>query len=782
MKHRTLFSHAALLLFAQTIAGHVCAAPSDGSVGGLVTDSLGKPVADANVVLQTATGASAGTTKTDASGHFSVQDVAPGTYAIVVTATGFASGSSVATTSSGTASSATIALTKSDAIDVRVSAQRLDQARNGLSPETGSSVYRITDTDIRNMPQGEATPLNQVLLQAPGVAQDSYGQIHVRGEHANLQYRINGIMIPEPISGFGQSFDTRIIDQVDLLTGALPAQYGLRTAGIVDIKTKSGEAGNGGSIDVYGGSHGTAQTSGNVYGTEGALTYFFSGSAGVNDLGIEAPTSNGSPLHDHTRQGNAFGYMSYLINPLTRVSVVFGTASNQFQIPNTPGEPTNFMLNGQTNFNSAALNETQSELTNFATIALQGTNGDKLDYQLAYFSRYTRTQFNPDPIGDLLFNGVASQDFRSNWANGLQGDTTYRLNSSHTLRAGVYFEQDRAVASDSVSVFPTVDGVQSSDQPSTINSASTTIGQLFGLYVQDEWKVNDKLIINYGLRYDKMNEVVDASQLSPRIGVVYKATPSTTLHAGYARYFTPPPLELIAPTTVAQFNNTTNQAASPQNSPVQPERSDYFDVGVTQRVNSAITVGVDAYYKKAKDLLDEGQFGTALIDTPFNYQTGHDYGVEFTANYKDEHFSAYANLALSRATGENIISGQFNFDPAELAYIASHPVNLDHDQLITGSAGIAYTYARTTYSADTVLGSGLRSGFANTDHVPFYVVVNLAVTHHFHAPLIGNFDGRLVVDNLFNRSYELRDGTGIGVGAAQYGPTRAFYAGITKYF
>jgi outer membrane receptor protein involved in Fe transport len=604
----------------------------------------------------------------------------------------------------------------------------------------------------------------------------------VRGEHANLQYRINGIMIPEPISGFGQSFDTRIIDQVDLLTGALPAQYGLRTAGIVDIKTKSGEAGNGGSIDMYGGSHGTAQTSGNVYGTQGALTYFFSGSAGVNDLGIEAPTSNGSPLHDHTRQGNAFGYMSYLINPLTRVSVVFGTSSNQFQIPNTPGQPTNFMLNGQTDFNSAALNETQSELTNFATVALQGTNGDKLDYQVAYFTRYTRTQFNPDPIGDLLFNGVASQDFRSNWANGLQGDTTYRLNSSHTLRAGVYFEQDRAVASDSVSVFPTVDGAQSSDQPSTIDSASKTIGRLFGVYVQDEWKVNDKLIINYGLRYDKMNEVVDASQLSPRIGLVYKATPSTTLHAGYARYFTPPPLELIAPTTVAQFNNTTNQAANPQNSPVQPERSDYFDVGVTQRVNSAITVGVDAYYKKAKDLLDEGQFGTALINTPFNYQTGHDYGVEFTANYKDEHFSAYANLALSRATGENIISGQFNFDPAELAYIASHPVNLDHDQLVTGSAGIAYTFARTTYSADTTLGSGLRSGFANTDHVPFYVNVNLAVIHHFQAPLIGNFDGRLVVVNLLNRTYELRDGSGIGVGAPQFAPTRAFYAGITKYF
>ena len=102
--------------------------------------------------------------------------------------------------------------------------------------------------------------------------------------------------------------------------------------------------------------------------------------------------------------------------------------------------------------------------------------------------------------------------------------------------------------------------------------------------------------------------------------------------------------------------------------------------------------------------------------------------------------------------------------------------------MITGSAGIAYTLARTTYSADTTFGSGLRSGFANTDHVPFYVNINLAVIHHFQAPFIGNFDGRLVVVNLLNRTYELRDGSGIGVGAPQFAPTRAFYAGITKYF
>src|ERR1700694_1685216 len=130
--------------------------------------------------------------------------------------------------------------------------KRLDAARNGLSPDTGSDIYRFDKKDIEALPLGDATPLNQVILRAPGVVQDSFGQLHVRGDHANLQYRVNGVVIPEPIAGFGQSFDTRFADQISILTGALPAQYGYRTAGIVDIRTKGMVQENGGRIGFLG--------------------------------------------------------------------------------------------------------------------------------------------------------------------------------------------------------------------------------------------------------------------------------------------------------------------------------------------------------------------------------------------------------------------------------------------------------------------------------------------------------------------------------------------------
>src|SRR5690348_1820006 len=150
---------------------------------------------------------------------------------------------------------------------VTVSA-RLDQARNALSPGTGSSQYVIDHKAIAQLPLGASTPMNQVLLQAPGVVQDSYGGLHVRGDHANLQYRINGVIIPESIGGFGQSLDARTIDNVKLLDGALPAQYGLRTAAVVDITTRSGhELGDGGSVGITGGSFGMLNPNASLWGS-----------------------------------------------------------------------------------------------------------------------------------------------------------------------------------------------------------------------------------------------------------------------------------------------------------------------------------------------------------------------------------------------------------------------------------------------------------------------------------------------------------------------------------
>src|SRR4051794_27850869 len=135
-----------------------------------------------------------------------------------------------------------------------ITGRRLDAARDSITPSLGASQYTFNQEALSKQPGGTNLTLNKSLLQAPGVVQDSYGTIHVRNEHANLQYRLNGVIIPESISGFGTTFDPKIASSIQLITGTLPAQYGYRTAGVINFKTESGLLGDGGEVGVYGGS------------------------------------------------------------------------------------------------------------------------------------------------------------------------------------------------------------------------------------------------------------------------------------------------------------------------------------------------------------------------------------------------------------------------------------------------------------------------------------------------------------------------------------------------
>ena len=125
----------------------------------------------------------------------------------------------------------------------------------------------------------------------------------MRNEHANLQYRINGIILPDGVSGFGQVLETGFIGNMALITGALPAEYGLRTSGLVDIQTRSGAFDGGGSIGVYGGSRETLTPSFEYGGTKGQTEYFVTGRYFQSNEGIENPTSSVVPIHDYTEQG-----------------------------------------------------------------------------------------------------------------------------------------------------------------------------------------------------------------------------------------------------------------------------------------------------------------------------------------------------------------------------------------------------------------------------------------------------------------------------------------------
>jgi outer membrane receptor protein involved in Fe transport len=667
---------------------------------------------------------------------------------------------------------------------VTIKLKRLDTARNGLSTDTGSSTYNFNASDIEALPLGASTPINQVLLQAPGVVQDSYGQLHVRGDHANVQYRINGVLIPEPISGFGPAIDTRFANNINFITGALPAQYGYRTAGVVDIQTRGAdELENGGELGTVLGSNGHRELNGSISGVKGDWTYFFTGAGLTNQLGIENTTSAATALHDKTDQSKGFGYLSYLIDSSSRLSFMAGVSNSKFQIPDIAGLTPTYAYAGVSSPSSDRLDANQQERNQFQTVTYEHSGDGALDYQISAFHRISAVDYQPDAVGDLVYNGIAATIHRQSDAVGVQSDARYKLDASNTLRAGFFLQHESMVVDNNSLVFAAdATGAQTSLTPQSIQDNNTFGGYTVGMYVQNEFKASDKLTVNYGARYDHVNTVTSEGQLSPRLGLVYDASDTTRWHAGYARYFTPPPTEKINTTSIALFQNTTNALPSDANTAVKAERSNYFDVGVSHIVNPQLTLGMDAYYRQVNNLQDEGQFGNALIYSAFNYSQGRIGGLEWSANYHANNFSAYGNLARSFAYGQNISTGQFNFQQDELNYIANNWVHLDHDQAWTGSGGVSYRLGNTTYSSDWLFGTGLRNGFANTDHLPFYAQINASVSQKFQTSTLGNNTVRLSVLNVLDRAYQLRDGSGIGVGAPQWGPRRTLYLGVSHAF
>jgi outer membrane receptor protein involved in Fe transport len=676
---------------------------------------------------------------------------------------------------------------------VEVTAAHLRSERIELSPKVGTTVYSIDTHMVDMLGQGSNTPFNEVLLRLPGVAQDSKGSgsVHVRDDHANVQYRINGVQLPESITGFGQSIDTRLVDQIDFITGALPAQFGLRTAGIVDIQTKEGGA-PGGRVGVLVGSNNYVAPSAEVFGSKGAFNYYLSGSYLANSMGIENPLPARSALHDKTRQAKSFGSLSYFTDDNTRFGLMFGTYTGRFQIPNNPDQAPAFSMAGVSDADagsstiaSANLNERQREANRFVVLSLQKSVG-KLNFQVSGFHQYSELHYTPDPLGDLVYNGVSSDSLRSNSANGLQLDLSYKLGSNHTLRTGAAYTRQVTHSDNAVAVFPTDDtGVQSATVPIAISDNSAKTGRLSSLYLQDEWHVLAPLTVNYGVRFDKVSAFIDEQQWSPRVNVAYKVSEGTALHAGYSRYFTPPPQELAAQSSIDLYANTSNAPAIATSANVKAERTNYYDLGISHQVNSRFTVTADAYYKKISNMLDEGQFGQALILSPFNYAQGFAKGLELSAIYAEKDWGGYMNVTTQKAQGKNINSGQALFGADELAYIANHYIYVDHDQTVTLSGGAHYHFGDSQVSADFLYGSGLRmtpdGGAPNSGTLPHYTTVNTTFTHTWKTP-VGKLEGRLALINLFDKSYLLRDGSGVGVGAPQYGARRTLYAGLSTSF
>jgi outer membrane receptor protein involved in Fe transport len=692
----------------------------------------------------------------------------------------------VADSTEATPATSPAAAGSANAERVVVTGGELVESRLQISLEKGTSTYTMTDQQIDTVAEGENTSFNKVLTRVPGVSGDTYGAIHFRNEDPYYRYYINGTLLPAGINGFSQDIFTRSVASLTTMVGALSAQYPEGNYGLMDIRIKTGADLDGGTATFYGGSYTTLQPSFSFGASSKGTDVYFSGSYLHDALGLENPTPHTSAIHDDTDQYRGVAYLSHQLENSGRLSLIFSGTSADYEIPNTPGQVPGFDFS-QTNLagahmNSSKLGETQNEQTYWGIIAYQQTVDD-FSFQISQVNRWSTVTFEPDIKGDLFFDGVAARVHEFILINGVQADLSYQWGDAHAVRAGIVADTQRAGANNNSFVY-IIDPVTGNPlgNPIEIDDEHSKRAYDYGIYLQDQWHLSEKLTLNYGLRFEGVQAYTHDNAVCPRLNIVYQVNQDTTLHAGYARYFDPPQLLNISPETVRRFDGTTNASDQDTNDPVKVEKSHYFDVGMNREIIQGFKAGLDAYYKIAKDQIDDGQFGAANISSPYNYREASMYGAELSADYVTGPLSAFLNFSVADSWAKGIVSSQFEFDADELARINRESVRFDQQQFYTASAGVVYRWMNFVFHLDALYGDGIRAGFLNKSKLQSYYPVNLGLEQHFKLHSGGDLAIRFDVTNLFDQVYVLNDGTGIGEGAVKYGHRRALYGGISYSF
>ncbi|MEW6544087.1 MAG: TonB-dependent receptor [Nitrospirota bacterium] len=763
------------------------------TITGVVQNQDLRRIPQVIVELRDQEGSVVADTVTNDAGEFSIAAPAEGTYSVSAVQETYRSEYIILRigTEKPAPVTLTLSLTQEIALDI---VSPLPPIQYKASSET----YSLSRKEIEQLPRGNNNDVDQVLATIPGAAVSALKQVHIRQDHANLQFRIDGVPIPDTVSTtFADVITPRAWERADIILGGMEAQYGNRTAALIDITSKSGTKPGFGSFQMFGGANQTVNPSFEYGGTVGEkFRYYVLNSYTSTNRGIDPPTLGRSWFNNQSERNQTYLRGDYQHDNRNNFSWLFLNSVAKYQIPTIPGQTANAttlaliqaQYPGFTPASSQYIGEFQRENNQYGHMVWRHDVNASQFFSLAAYFRQTRATFVTDPLNVLSYVrdeaepfSAGSQD-REAYSAGVRLDYTNRLNSQHLLKYGFQIDRTQAVNKTRLFAFAR-DGMGNPTGPVIgINGDRRLIGWREELWLQDQYTPTEKLTFNVGLRYDYIQALTDSWQISPRVGVTYKANQENVFHAYYGRLFTPPNLESVAflvPRTVgttAEPENLTNNAP-------KPERAHYFEAGWYHAFGQLATLQIVGYYKLNENMSDAGQFGTTPLLNYFAFNYGWQRGVDgiLKVNFT-ENLTGRANLAWGQSKGYGLQSGHFLLEQGEINDV-NRPggVFTDHMQTITSSALLTYRFLeRNTVSGQMLYGSGLRTavpgGQTNSTHMPTYTIYNASFTHEIPVAKTQKFLLGFDVINLFDQGYFYNSGEGsIGLGVAHAGMPRSFF-------
>ncbi len=755
-------------------------------IEGRVVGPEGEPIAEARLTIADLKGTVVEMTSTDQAGRFRAPDISPGKYSLEFEAVGYVPRS--------------IPLQVDDSIhDLKVglglvgaNAYRtvVRSTRAPLPAQDGTTTVTLTRQDIEDIPGGTARQFNRVIEILPGFIPDNYGAIHLRGNFAGLQLRVDGIQLPPAIQDrLQQLLDPQIIQEANVIIGGLPAEYGEDVAGVIDVKTRHPPQNLVGESQTTFGTYNYLAEQANIAGRVGSFSAIAAGMFQTTALGLD-PEAVSPILHDQLHEGRGFLRLDEQLSPRDKVELLGIYAESHYQIPIDPtllplsAGPAN-AIRGTDQYGNTApdfvpynSNPTEFEREAFGAISYVHDFDDRAQLQVTPFLRLQQSILTCDvanQLGATADPGQTCSDVNHQVTQGgLQVNQSFGIGVNN-FKMGLLLDDQRSSVAYTQFTRNDQSPIGGADPSMTLSGEDNIDTLLVGVYFQDRI-VLGKLTLFPGVRFDAERAELQSPRTSKwllgpslRLGAAYAFTDEVVVHAYVARLWQPPSFDAPAAARILGL--------VPANAPVPfdlvAEEDNVAELGISARVIPQLTLSLTPWVRVSKFTLDDNEVGDTALTADYNYVRGRAWGTELAAVLViSKNLRALANVSYQVSQGEGIATSRYLFTPQQLAFTGYQAT--DNAQLFTVNVGIDVTdnSATTHLSALVNCGSGLRTGPTNNATLPPACVFNATVRHRFDWSSGFKTEFALDVQNVFNVVYAYRIATGSLAGTA-YAPLRA---------
>ncbi len=594
-----------------------------------------------------------------------------------------------------------------------------------------------------------------------GAVRAPTGEVHIRGQHGEFSYYIDGIPVPLGVfGGLNEVVDPKVVKIITFYTGGFPAEYGGQIAALINIRNQVPPGPFHLSLSGFTGSYLTsAKNLGPDVGTfkslnsngqslslssrSGNFGFFLSGSREESVRRIDQPVD--SLFHDHGLDYFIYGKLDYILNDDDYITSNLNFSETRTQIPFDPIEGVNY--DNQNSFNAF------QTLSFFHTIS--GETDKEKSLFAGFYVREGGLKFLTSPldetrqfIGSDTTTAYTVDQNRSFSTFGTRVKYSDRLAHEFLYEAGLNLSITNGTET---FTFRDLNG------NGPVNETNFK-GSDFSLFAQSEIRPLEWSEIEAGLRYDQhiAPSIPLQKQLSPRVKFSFFLDEENTVFLSYDRLFMPTNIEGLGSIAVAVGDSSTATL---------PEKDNLYEAGIIHNFNFGVTAKASYFRKDSSPGLDDETLGSSTIRVNVNINKVKVSGIELSLDYSSlaSPFSAFLNGAIIHAYGTGPVSGGF-LPPDD----SEEPFDLDHDQRLSVVAGLNYQPQNWFISLTGIYGSGLANGnddyafktglfeFNQGAHTTPSWILNLAGGYTFFLGNGNTIQPSLYITNIFDHNHLIK--------------------------